>query len=400
MEKKANHRAVVVRLGAAHVHPNADTLELLDIPNTTYQVVVKKGEFKAGDLGVYIVPDSVIPQTPPFAFIWEAHVGLDGTVPEKRRRITVKRFRGEWSEGLLLPVTDFNVLYAEVGQLYPGIVEGADVSERLGITHYDPDAGKETSADNETFKKAKRWPRSLKGWFYYILHFLRIRTRGTNDYGTEEGVDMPVYDVEALKNYKDAFEPNEQVEVTEKIHGSNARFVFRDEHMYAGSRTQWKAVNAKCIWRDVLKSQPWIEEWCRAYLGYGLYGEVTPSQGSNFQYGSSEPQLFAFDIRTPDGAWMHAAARNELTALFNIQKVKWVPILYTGAFKDIPWELVDGQTAVPGAKGLREGIVIRPVNERYVRGLGRLILKVVSNKFLEKDVAYGKENQTINRSAI
>ena len=47
--------------------------------------------------------------------------------------------------------------------------------------------------------------------------------------------------------------------------------------------------------------------------------------------------------------------------------------------------LVDGPTTVPGAKGIREGIVIRPLKERHVRGLGRLILKVVSNAYLEKD---------------
>jgi len=60
-------------------------------------------------------------------------------------------------------------------------------------------------------------------------------------------------------------------------------------------------------------------------------------------------------------------------------------VLYVGPFKDIPWELADGKTTVPGAKGIREGFVIRPVKERHVRGLGRLILKVVSNSFLEKD---------------
>lgn len=52
MEKKANHRVNIVRLGEPRVHPNADSLELFDIGG--FQVVTKKGEFKAGDLGVYI----------------------------------------------------------------------------------------------------------------------------------------------------------------------------------------------------------------------------------------------------------------------------------------------------------------------------------------------------------
>lgn len=384
MEKKKNHQTVIVRLGEPRVHSNADSLEIYDVD--AYQLVVKKGQFKAGDLAVHVIPDSVVPQTAPFSFIWEAYVGLDGTVPEKRRRVTVRKFRGEWSEGLLLPLIDF--IFAFYGENYKGAPEeGDDVSDFLGITHYDPDKGKESSADAETFKKQRsKYPRSLKGWWYLILHKLGIYTSGGQNHGfdNEDGIGLPVFDVEAFKHYKDAFEDGELVEVTEKIHGSNARFMFQDDHMYAGSRTQWKAYNANCIWRNVLKAQPWIEEWCRANPGYGLYGEVCPTQGEKFQYGSAEPQLFAFDIRTPEGKWMDRELVTPVTEYWT--KPTWVPLLYSGPFD---WEaiskLVEGTTAVPGAKGIREGIVIRPVKERHVRGLGRLILKVVSNSFLEKD---------------
>lgn len=391
---KANHRVNIVRLEEPRVHSNADSLELYDIGE--YQVVTKKGNFKAGDLGVYIQPDSVVPQTEPFKFIWEAYVGLDGVVPTKRRRITVRKFRGEWSEGLLLPLTDFcydavnSYLYSLPATPYDTepetsrkVAAGDDVADILGITHYDPDEGKESAKDAETFKKQKsKWPRSAKGWFYFILHKLGIYHGGSVN-GNEDGVDMPVFDVDAFKHYRDAFEPGEMVEVTEKIHGSNARFVFRDEHMYAGSRTQWKSERANCIWRDVLKAQPWIETFCRENPGFGLYGEVTPTQGDNFQYGSPDPQLFSFDIRTPDGKWMDhipvVVLKSTLAAIT-------APVLYTGPFDwEVIKQFVDGQTAVPGAKGMREGIVIRPLQERHVRGLGRLILKVVSNSFLEKD---------------
>jgi RNA ligase (TIGR02306 family) len=192
-----------------------------------------------------------------------------------------------------------------------------------------------------------------------------------------------VYDVDALKNYKGAFVEGEEVELTEKIHGSNARFVFRDEHMYAGSHTQWKAVTANCIWRKVLVAQPWIEEWCKANPGYGLYGEVTPTQGEKFEYGNKEPQLFVFDIRTPEGKWM---SRQELWINNSGAGLNWVPTLYVGPFDmKLISKFIDGTTTVPGAKGIREGGVLRPIEERHVRGLGRLILKIVSNSYLEKD---------------
>jgi RNA ligase len=393
MEKKANHQANIVRLGEPRVHPNADKLEIFDVGE--YQVVSQKGTFKAGDLAVYIQPDSVVPQTEPFKWIWESYVGLDGTVPEKRRRITVKRLRKEWSEGLLLPVTDFDVLYVWSSSIsgVPSespemqVREGDDVSELIGITHYDPDLGKEVAADSETFKKKRsKYPRSLKGWWYLLLHKLGIYTSGgqQNGFDNEDGIDMPVFDVDAFKHYKTAFDIGELVEVTEKIHGSNARFVFRDGHMYAGSRTQWKAENANCIWRNVLKAQPWIEEWCRAHEGYGLYGEVTPTQGENFKYGSPDPQFFVFDIRSPEGTWLDY--ESTYIGDTTTTDLEWVPQLYEGPFDwEVISKLIDGQTTVPGAKGIREGIVIRPLKNRHVRGLGRLILKCVSNAYLSKE---------------
>jgi len=65
---------------------------------------------------------------------------------------------------------------------------------------------------------------------------------------------------------------------------------------------------------------------------------------------------------------------------------EWVPILYRGPFDlEKILSLVDGPSMVHGAKHMREGIVIRPVVEREARNLGRVQLKIVSNKFLEKD---------------
>src|ERR1700679_1980653 len=95
MEKKANHQANIVTVREVLPHNNADNLEI--IPVGEYQVVSRKGQFKVGDLAVYIQPDSVVPQTEPFSFIWQDHVGIDGTVPESRRRIKPKRLRQEWS---------------------------------------------------------------------------------------------------------------------------------------------------------------------------------------------------------------------------------------------------------------------------------------------------------------
>lgn len=394
MEKKSNHRVNIVRLGEPRVHTNADKLELWDIEG--YQVVSQKGQFKAGELAVYVQPDSVVPQTEPFKFIWEPYLTLhkselDGAtvegdydpVPERRRRITVRKFRGEWSEGLLLPITDFSGgLQHEPKLNYGWLKEGDDVSEVLGITHWDPEIAENTKGDNEVGpRRYKKFPRSLKGWFYWLLyHVLGYNPNGNHHgFGTEQGPGFPVYDVEALKNFKNVLQPGELVHVTEKIHGSNARYVFIKGHMYVGSRTQWKAASSNCVWRKALTQHPEIEEWCIANEGAVLYGEVVPTQGAGFNYGHTEGAVgfFAFDVLLPDGSWDWPGNQG-----FGLN----VPVVRANVpYSDELLKLADGSTLVPGAKHIREGVVIRALNQRHVRGLNRVQLKVVSNAFLEKD---------------
>jgi hypothetical protein len=394
IEKKANHQANIVRITEILTHTNADSLEI--IPIGEYQAISRKGQFKVGDLAVYIQPDSIVPQTEPFRFIWEPYLKAlsDGPnpldmesfgVPERKRRITVRKFRGEWSEGLLLPLADFPDLLLATQNEYQSksveVYEGADVSDVLGITHYDPDSGKAILGGQcgSAPKRRRRYPHSLKEWVPYLLSKLFRRTRDRFD-ESANGLSVEVYDVDAYKNYPHVFVHGESVVVSEKIHGSNARYVYLDGIMYAGSHRTWKAADSLCIFRKVLKNNPWIEAWCKAHEGCVLRGEVTPTQ-KGFDYGSKEPQLFVFDAQAPDGRYL-GAGDTVLEELID----HFVPILYDGPFNiEIIKSFIDGASTVEGAKNIREGVVVRTVPERHVRGLGRAQLKFVSNSYLEKD---------------
>lgn len=385
VEKPKHHQAPIVRINEILPHTNADKLEIIK-PTGDYQVVVRKGQFKVGDFGVYIFPDSVVAQTEPFKFIWESYVEEDGTVRPSRRRITVRKFRGEWSEGLLLPVSDFKEELQHIDWN-----EETDVSDLLGIHHYEP---QELGNTNREFKKRK-YPKTLRGWFHYILKFYWLRDlykRFHND--SIKDLGLPVYDVEAFKNHVNAFQAGEVVVVTEKIHGSNARFTFRNGKMYAGSRKLWKTSKSKCIWRKVLEQHPWIEKWCREHPEYALYGEVVPTQ-KGFYYGckEGETKFFVFDILKPDRTWMNF---DEVENEFNLSqdlKDSWVPEFYKGPFNlDLIKQFVDGSSLVSDTKHIKEGIVVKPTIERHVTGLGRLQLKLVSNIFLERD---GKDNEDL-----
>ena len=385
-EKKANHRTNIVRLGAPRKHVKADTLDLYDIEG--YQVVTKQGNFHAGDLAVYIQPDSVVPEHPAFAFLYE---GITSPVPERKRRITVRRFRGEWSEGLLMPVLDFPEELCDLGPDLcdtPDVFEGQDVSDLLGITHWSPpEPGEDTSAQGR--RQNPKFPRSLKGLWYWLLTRL-----GFSPNGNVGGICVkapptvpPVYDVDNFKHYSNAFWPGEPVVVTEKIHGSNARFTFQKEKMYAGSRTLWKKPGTSCVWNTALEQMPWIAAWCKAHEGYTLFGEVVPTQGDKYRYGCATGQVkfFVFDILTPDNQWL----KYEDTFIGNSTTTDliWVPMLYKGFFnRDTVKALAEGRSTVYGAEAqTREGAVVKPLEERRVHGLGRLQLKIVNNAFLEKD---------------
>lgn len=408
----STHQVKVVRVGEILNHPNADRLSITMVGG--YQVVIGKDNFKEGDLAIYIQPDSVVPQTEPFKFIWETYVGIDGTVPEKRRRIGVKKLRKEVSEGFLMPLSDVGITEWQTYKLgdCPSYKEGDDVAELIGITHYDPPEelggvkmGMLASAPR------RKYPKTFKGWFYFLVHRLGFKMFG-RQLTMEVGIDAPIYDVDALKNHMNKFNEGEPVIATEKIHGSSARYVYLDGVQYAGSHKQWKHEKSPCIFRKVLTTQPWIGEWCRAHEGQILYGEVTPTQkvvGKAWTYGSAEPQFFAFDIRMPDGTWrkpwaslpmgnslcqhrlpvgkssivchnghticLRCASRNPL---------QMPPIIYYGVFNIAQLKvLTEGPSMITGADHMREGLVISPVVERHVPGLGRLQLKLVSNAYLE-----------------
>jgi len=164
------------------------------------------------------------------------------------------------------------------------------------------------------------------------------------------------------------------------VHNSNARYIYLDGKQYAGSRNLWKSEDSDCIFRRVLNTQSWIGDWCRAHEGYVLWGELTPTQ-KNYEYGSTSPQLFVFDIRKPDGTWADESDPEPAQLMEHS-----VPVLYVGPYSlEVVQKHVDGISKVPGAKNIREGIVIKTARERHQPRVGRCQLKIVSNDFLSKD---------------
>ena len=83
----------------------ADKIEVVKILG--WNVVVHKGQFKQGDLGVYIEIDSIVPALPAFEFM-----------KERKYRVRTIKLRGQISSGLFIPLEDLFFISSYKGKKY------------------------------------------------------------------------------------------------------------------------------------------------------------------------------------------------------------------------------------------------------------------------------------------
>lgn len=350
-------------------HPNADRLELAIVKG--FQSVVGKGTHKAGDVIVYIPYDTIVPV--------ELSDKYGFTKYLDKGRVKPTKLRGEPTYGVIIP--------NEKG--YP---IGTSVADELGLTKYIP----------------------------------RVRRVGGGGGGRCEDEESPhplfpkYTELENLRHYPNTFRDGEEVTVSEKIHGCNNRIAMVGGVAMAGSRRLQRKPPVKEVpqgflarlFRKVLKRPapttldydaaansmvwcPWSVPAVRemmADLGAEhqqvvLFGEVF---GKNVQkgvrYGSPDKLAYrAFDLIL-DGKYVD---RNEFQAICRQYDVDTAPELYVGPYSlDKVKELSKGKTTVgEGETHIREGVVVKPVIERYDPKVGRVILKYVSEDYLvAKDI--------------
>jgi len=150
--------------------PDSDFLELAHIMG--WQCVVKKGEFKPDDLGVYYEVDSFLPVEERYEFLRNSSY-RDNADNGQGFRIRTVKMRGQLSQGLFLPLDKFPEL--------AGYNEGDDVTEKLNVKKWyipetasaggsiigDKPGGVPTS-DEIRLQSALELLDQLKGKPYYI----------------------------------------------------------------------------------------------------------------------------------------------------------------------------------------------------------------------------------------
>lgn len=359
----SNHTIPVVQITAVQEHPNADSLEIVRVNDYEYQTIVRKGDFKEGDLAIFVEPDYVVPaHRPEFSF-------LSDNGRKSRVRITTKRLRGLWSEGLLIPAKSHHSL-------------GDDVLSEYEITRWEPPLLKSSSRgwNNEGACMQNGWE------------------------APPPAIHIPVYDIENEKKYSKLIPLGEPVYYTTKIHGTNARFVYHQGAMHCGSRTRWRyapgitlesvqegrppRVTPENTWWSALSQNRWIEEWCKDNPDVVLFGEIygPTVQGHAFSYGLSVGSLGVriFDIYE-HGRFL---SFEQILKDSRFGELKIVPVLYEGPHnRNVLMELAEEtETLCVGQEVLqvREGIVIKLRDERYSNLIGRVVLKYVSHAYLLK----------------
>lgn len=327
----STHKCPVVPINL-EIHPKADSLSIVKVNEFTY--VAKTADWQNVPLGVWIEPDYVVPSNrPEFEWLKDIYKEIENN-GVKGYRIRVKRLRGVMSMGLMIPAPE-------------GAKIGDDYREHYGIVRYEPPEPMSTGGE------ATKPPAGFR----------------------------PVYDIEGARNFVHLFTDGEEVVVTEKVHGCNARFAFVDGAMFCGSRTEWKREEEGNLWWKALASTPAVAEFCKANPDITVYGEVY-GQVKNFHYGlpTGKIGIIVFDLLR-HGNWVDY---DEAKALG--KSLPWVPELFRGPWnKEALFALAEGKTTFKNATHIREGLVVKPVKERTNLEIGRTQLKIVSNTFFEKD---------------
>lgn len=375
----------VVRIPEPKKHPDSHSLSIVEIDGG-YPVVIRTGSFRAGELAVYCPVDSIVPDTAEWHFL-APKAALDangavisegypvGSVPEKYRRIKAKRLRGVFSMGIL-------------AKLPPGTWKvGDNVQDVMAITKWEPRPTGQSGAAARRWYDELPWYRKVTTRLFWVklLWTLRLRKSGPGD-NLVPPPGFPEYtDIEGFRKYKSLFVEGEPVVLTEKIHGSNARFGWVDEKFWVGSHHNFKRRPEKGEprnWWWAAAEHYGLEAKLAALPGVVFFGEVYGAGVQDLVYDKAAGPigLRFYDIYSiQHGRYLDYA---DFVATCDILGLERVPELYRGPWDPELAKLANGPTTI--GSNTREGWVIRPELERTNTKTGRTVLKLVGEDYLTR----------------
>ena len=336
--------ATIRKIDALRPIPDADAIECAVVGGWT--TVVKKDEFKAGDLAVYCEIDSWIPhEVAPFL--------SRGNFPRvynevKGERLRTVKLRGQLSQGLLLPLSTLTMVDSE-------LFEGLDVSFPLGIVKYEAPVPAQLAGE-------------VKGMFP----------------GWIQKTDQER--VQNLKEELDYWLGEQHVwEVTEKLDGSSMTVYLRDGEFGVCSRNlELKPSETNSLWKVAVRNDLELK-LRRANRNLALQGELIGEGIQGNPYKQKGQEFFLFDIYNIDTSKYFTPA--ERKAFVDEHDIKHVPVLAFGAelYDTLGINSIDGilrfaeGKSVMGMVGCeREGVVFKSKAMQCS-------FKAISNAFLLRE---------------
>lgn len=351
------HLATLQRISELNPIEGADRIECAKVLG--WRCVVKKGEFKVGDLIIYCEVDSLLPEKPEFEFLRET-----------KFRIRTRKFKGQISQGLILPI---NFLVSKDDTFFEGwnkliqlgnLQEGQDVTELLGIVKYEP-------------KLPANLAGLVKGTFPKHIVPKTDETR-----------------VQVLQPMLDRYK-GEKCYVSEKVDGSSCTIYYKDGEFGVCSRNLELFETPENSFWKVIKEKK-IDEKLKKYcednkINLSLQGELV---GNNIQ--KNTLNLSGLDILFFNIFNINEYRYYDYTDFIKISKeleISIVPILEEDfiLINDIDYlvEKAKGNSKL-NRNVMREGIVIRPLKEKVDLfmandfGNGRVSFKVLNPEYLLK----------------
>jgi RNA ligase (TIGR02306 family) len=314
----------VVQISSVTPHPNADRLDLVMFEGMAYQVVIAKGKFKIGDFAYYFPIDSVIPDR----YLDEFEIRT-----YYHKKIKATKLRGIFSEGLLV----------EVGADFDGNV-GDDYAEIFGVTKYEYPIPMTMNGDMEGQIGQHKFPSP-----------------------------------EHLKRYKDVLIDGEEVVITEKIHGTNFSVLVESdgEVKIASHRYFWKdnEINSRMVYIRTYHDNPALQNLPTDVQVFGeIYGVQDLKYG--LQNGKTDYAIFAV---CKGEEFLNY---DDFISFCNAYQLPRVPVLYRGGYS---WEIAtqfNNADSVLAPKCMMEGVIVQPTIERTDFKVGRIVLKLISDRYL------------------
>ena len=339
--------------------PNADNIIKCSVLGWQC-IVAKKDNLSVGDKVIFVEVDSLMPAKPEYEFL-----------KERKYRIRTIKLRGTVSQGLVLPLS-----YLPKGNY--GV--GDDVSDKLGVRKYDPQADLEAKMLQERTDRQKNKVSKFLMRYGWFRRFFSFGNRATFPSFIRKTDEL------RIQLFPDICEEKRGMvfDVTEKLDGQSATYFLVKSKGWFGKvkysfgvcsrnlllpnpnkSSYWtvaKNLNIEAVLRDLIEKDDFVVLQGEI-LGWGIQGNKYHIDGCDFR---------AFNLIVPLGRFEY----KEMSVLLSNRGVKCVPYLGTWVLPDTIQECVNyaegGSTvyAMP-----REGVVIRN---------GDFSVKIINPTFLLK----------------